>query len=181
MEILRKHLGGSPEKEEGRKGQILCGLWECESEDFVICLQGEVPSPAAGSSPSSLLAFPGVRFPTKTCCAEHVPSLAHPRTSLLRTSLSKPGQQCSHSSTAGLPVSPASACPTQGLQAGLSSVLLCSAAGVICTSPSAPISATSGTAAWAHLQHTKMSKENVTSKARNVTPQSQETGCRMGV
>lgn len=74
----------------------------------------------------------------------------------------------SPSSTAGLPASPAGAC----LAAGLAGCARRSAAGVVCASPSAPVSETSGIAAWACLQHRKMSKENVASKARSVTPQS---------
>lgn len=36
-------------------------------------------------------------------------------------------------------------------------------------------------AAWVRLRHAKVSKENGTSKASNITPQNQETGCRIWV
>lgn len=90
-----------------------------------------MPFPSARSSPSSLLAFPGVRFPTRTCCADRVPVLACPRTSLLRMSSSKPGD------AAHVP----SRCLLQGLQPVLGS---CSAAGMSCTRPSASASAHQG-------------------------------------
>lgn len=86
-----KALGREPRKR--RKGQNLCGLWECEGEDFVISFWSEMVLPSARSSPSSLLALPGDRFPTRTCCAEHVPDLVCTRTSLLKASLPQPGQQ----------------------------------------------------------------------------------------
>lgn len=72
---------------------------------------------------------------------------------------------------------PAGACPPQGLQAV--TALFCHSSDLcypICIS-----FCTSGIAVWAHLHHTKVSAENVTSKAGNAPPLSQESDCRVWI